>query len=266
MKNELRSISFEDYCRIDAVHKSALTEIERSPAHYKWACENPKAPTPAMVIGSAFHTLVLEPDLFASQYYCAQETIRRGTKKWDELEAEACGRIILKPDEHEELHVMGKQIKAHPMASECLLACDERETSAFWTDTITGELCKGRLDALSQADAIIVDLKTTEDASPFGFEKSILAYKYHWQAAFYCDGMQQITGREHTFVLLAVEKSAPFGVGVYVLGKELLGLGRSQYRAALAKVAECKAKNSWPCYSEQAIELSGPEWLRKGIV
>jgi len=121
MKNELRSISFADYCAIDAVHKSTLTETEQSMAHYKWACENPKLPTPAMVIGSAFHTLVLEPALFSSQYYCAQETIRRGTKKWDELEVEACGRVILKPDEHEELHAMAAQIRAHPMAAQCLL-------------------------------------------------------------------------------------------------------------------------------------------------
>lgn len=258
----LYSQSFIDYQRIDAVHKSTLVEMERSPAHYRWAVDHPKEATESMALGKAFHTLVLEPELFKQQYYVAAEKVRRATKKWDELEVEAAGRTILKPDEFSELNAMASAIAAHPEARRCLDACKLHETSLSWTDLSTGEKCKMRADALSLPDNVVIDLKTTVDASPLGFERAIIAYKYHWQAAMYCDGLEAYAKKPFTFVFIAVESEAPWGVGVYILGAEMLENGRRGYKAALQKVAECKAKNSWPCYSDICLELSGPEWMK----
>lgn len=253
---------FRDYQLHEREHKSTLVEMERSPAHYRWAVDNPKEGTEALVLGKAFHTLVLEPQFFNEEFFCAKEKIRRGTKAWDALEAEAKGRIILKPDDVAELNAMAKSIDAHPEARRCLDACQQHEVSVFWTDIATGEPCKMRADALSIDDSVIIDLKTTVDASPMGFERAIISYKYHWQAAMYCDGLQAVCGKPFTFVFIAVESAPPWGVGVYILGEEMLENGRRGYKAALQKVAECNAKKHWPCYSEICLELSGPEWMK----
>lgn len=58
----------EEYHALDAISKSDLDKINRSPAHYKYAKENPTPPTPAMERGTAVHMAVLEPELFARSY------------------------------------------------------------------------------------------------------------------------------------------------------------------------------------------------------
>ena len=63
-------MSNEAYHAYDGISKSGLDLIARSPAHY--AYRTASEPTRAMVIGSATHAAILEPEVFASSIcYCA---------------------------------------------------------------------------------------------------------------------------------------------------------------------------------------------------
>ena len=121
-------------------------------------------------------------------------------------------------------------------------------------------MCKIRPDKLP-GNGICVDIKTTDDASPEGFSKSCANYGYHIQAAFYLEGLTRITGEQHdTFVFIAVEKTPPYGIGVYYASHDFIAKGRELMGKALDIYSECLKTNLWPCYSAEAKELNLPRW------
>lgn len=143
---------------------------------------------------------------------------------------------------------------------------------------------------------IIGDLKTTEDASPEGFAKSIANWRYDVQHAYYIDGTRlaleqgkcnppqegkaelsvywtdPVTGvlcrcrpdfwrgyPKH-FAFIAVEKKPPYAVGVYVLDSEGVEIGRAQYQHDLRVYAECVRTGVWPGYGDKIQTISLPGW------
>lgn len=253
---------FQDYAQVEACNKSSLAEILRSPWHYKYALENERVAKPSQVKGRLAHTLILEPELFSALYYVSpDQKIRRNSNLWSAVEEQAGPRDILKPDELALGQAIRDAVYAHGKARECLQACEHREASLFWDDPETGIKCKARPDALSVVNRVIVDLKTTQDASVGAFSKDVITYKYHWQAAMYTDAAKAEFSDDFLFVFIAVENKAPFGVAVYLLSSEFIEVGRKAYKSALAKVLECRKSGVWPCYSESALELPAPQWL-----
>ena len=102
-----------------------------------------------------------------------------------------------------------------------------------------------------------MDLKTTRDASPDGFGKSIANYRYHVQSAHYRDGFQ--AGR---FVWVAVEIDPPYAVAVYIDGDEIHARGDGERLSDLRLYAECKASDKWPGYPDEVQNISLPRWYR----
>ena len=91
-----KQMSAEDYRNDEAFSRSQLFKLSKSPAHFKYALENPEVETPALAFGTAFHAYVLEKDKFDSEYIVAPKLDRR-TKEGKALAAqiEASGKIPL---------------------------------------------------------------------------------------------------------------------------------------------------------------------------
>lgn len=188
-------------------------------------------------------------------------------------------RTVLSQDQWDQLHQMRDAVMAHPAASALLTgAPGVAERSVYWRDPVTGLLCRCRPDHW-RADGIIVDVKTTEDASPEAFARSIANWRYHVQHAYYLDGINTMRSQykpagldlpmpaeARAFVFLAVEKSArvvngvALGVAVYVLDNESVQLGRLEYQQDLARIAECTRSGVWPGYGDKIMSLSLPQW------
>ena len=170
-------------------------------------------------------------------------------------------RTILNPDQWQTIHAMRNALMAHPAANALLTNIPgEAEKSVYWLDALTGVLCRCRPDWWRD-DNVIVDLKTTEDASQEGFARSMAKFRYDVQAAYYLDGVQAATRkRPKAFVFIAVEKKPPYGVGVYVLDAESLELGRAQYQHDLRIYAECVRTGEWPGYGDKIQTISLPGW------
>jgi exodeoxyribonuclease VIII len=116
---------------------------------------------------------------------------------------------------------------------------------------------------LTDDGRLLVDLKTTEDASPRGFAKSIAQWRYQVQAAWYMDGVEQATGtRPEQFLFVCVEKKAPYAVAVYAADAEMIAAGAQTAARDLDVLATCKAANAWPGYSDQIEPISLPPWMR----
>lgn len=189
---------------------------------------------------------------------------------------------VLTPEQWDQLHKMRDAVMAHPAARALLTAVPGvAERSVYWRDPITGLLCRCRPD-FWRNDGIVVDVKTTEDASAEGFARSISNYRYHVQHPFYLDGIAAMQSQvkdpaqrafapaafvpPKAFVFLAVEKSArvvdgvAMGVGVYVLDSESVELGRIEGRQDLERIAECTRTGKWPGYGDTIQPIELPKW------
>jgi hypothetical protein len=259
-----------DYHAHPAVSKSGLDLIARSPLHYWARYLDPNRvltePTAAMRLGTAVHTLTLEADQFENRYVTAPSVDRRtkeGKARWLEFEAEAGGRELISADDRATISRMAEAVWRHPAAAMLLHWQGKAETTHMWTDATTGVECKCRPDWLTNDGNLIVDLKTTEDASLRGFQRSVATYRYHCQASWYLDGVQASTGhRPNQFIFVCVEKKPPYAVGVYASDAEMIQIGAETAARDLEVYATCKAADVWPSYSDQIEPLSLPPWMR----
>ena len=261
-----------DYHAHAAVSKSHLDQVARSPLHYWARYLDPNRivpePTPAMAIGSAVHTHVLELDQWDARYVSAPDGIDRRTKagkaEWEAFTTAATGRTVLPKADADLVMRMAHSVFTHPAAAMLLALPGKAETTHMWTDAATGLQCKCRPDWLTDDGRLLVDLKTTEDAGR-GFAKSIAQWRYHVQASWYLDGIEQATGtRPEQFLFACVEKKAPYAVAVYAADAEMIAAGAQTAARDLDVLATCKAANAWPGYSDQIEPISLPPWMRPG--
>jgi exodeoxyribonuclease VIII len=264
----------EEYHSNEAISKTGLDLIRRSPAHYKAAREH-RVETKAMADGTAVHCAVLEPDEYPKRYAVAPAGIDRRTKvgkeAWAAFQAETEGKIILSADDDALFAAMRDSVYAHPAARRLLESKDRLfEHTIIARDPEHGVLSQCRPDLWLRETAVMVDLKTTLDASPAGFAKSTAQYRYHVGAAFYPDVLSWATGEAiRTFVFIAVEKTPPHAVGVYhvtpseIDTHEVLIQGWHEYREDLGIYADCLQHDLWPAYSNRIEPLQLPHWAKR---
>lgn len=242
-----------------SVSNSGLKLISRSPAHFKYAPK--RESTRSMVIGSALHMAVLEPELFLDTYVMLHDADDRRCKDYKDAKEEFGEEFVLVSSECEKIEGIMGRIQSNEVVQELLSLPGHNELSGFSTDPDTGVMCRHRFDKLTNS-GIGIDLKTTIDARSDAFSRSIYTYGYHVQAAFYADQYEWVTGKDlEDFVFIVVESESPFAVKMYRLGQESIDIGREQYRRALDEYARCKNTGIWPAYESQEIEeISIPTW------
>lgn len=260
---EKHNLSFADYQALEAVNWSNLKEISHSPAHYQTHLLEPRKQTEEMLTGSALHCLVLEGEAsYLARYAAAPKCDRRkkeGRAVYDAFIEANPDKEILTPEQDALARDMAASILSHPTAARLLALCPEREATLQWEDPATGVPCKGRPDALSAAQGLVLDLKTAKDAGPRGFARAAADLQYHGQAAFYLTGLAA-GGIEADFVFLAVEKAPPFAVGIYHIGGEELAAGRQLVARYLDLYARCADAGEWPGYFADVQPLALPRW------
>ena len=209
--------------------------------------------------GRAVHLLALEPDKFDSTFYCMEQHVNLTTKVGKELyaqaQAEANGRDILRVDEWTDIKQIAEAVHTNPLWNK--LKNRLVEHSIFWRAGIYDTNLKARPDIFTVD--LVVDLKTTDNINTF--EGSIAKYGYYRQAAMQLDALQQIDGKERQFVLLVVEKKAPYLTACFVLDDEALSQGRKDYLRGAEIYAECMCSNEWPSYSTEPRIFKLPKWI-----
>lgn len=274
----LKKMSNADYHSLDYVSKSHLDEVNKSPYHYWDRYINPNRvipePTKQMILGSAFHTLVLEPELFEKEYIVESANApkrptdtQRNAKKpsnqtlsaiafWDSFDDKAKGKTFVSLDDLKRLTIMKQRVLEHPAASTILNMSGVIEQSYQWKDSLTGEICKSRPDFHTDDGTLIVDLKTTSDASELGFQKSVHNFRYHVQAGFYLRSIEEA----QQFVFIAVESKPPYLVAVYNASTDMINAGNRIADKNLATLAQCRKTGKWTGYSEEIKTLDLPRF------
>lgn len=250
------------------VSNSALKEFAKTPAHLRaWAeavegdGESEKA---AFRIGRATHTSILEPDLFTKQYVAKPEfgdcrkTLNKDRR--DEWVKEHKNFEILSESEYRMIRGMRDSVRLHPLASK-LVTGGESELTGLWTDSMTGLRCKVRADHYNARRDLIVDLKTTGDASPRAFGRDVIKYFYHHAHALYRAGFAALGVPARHFIFVVVEKAPPYAVALYQLDELGIRVAHDRIRTLMCLLADCVRRNEWPSYSEKIQTLITPEWV-----
>ena len=262
--------SNDEYHSGPGISKSHLDKINgASPMHYWHHYLNPdrepEAPTPAKVLGSAIHSIILEPDLFSLEFAINPGIDRRsnaGKAEHAQFVAENAGKTIITDDQAQACYAIRDAVHRHPLANG-LLQRGKAEQSFYAIDKETGELIKCRIDYLPDSGNMIVDVKSTEDASPGAFGKSAANYRYPLQTAWYQDVLDACFGEhpEH-WVFLAFEKEPPYAIGVYFADATDVQRARIAGRRDLLRIVEHKRSGMWPDFGQEVLPLQLPTWWK----
>jgi exodeoxyribonuclease VIII len=272
----IADLSNEEYHSKESISKSGLDLIHACPALFKHRRENPTPPTPALRMGSLTHTAILEPGLMAQTMIAlpddAPRDLRqfRNAKKpseetmqaiewWDEFTIKAEGKEIITSAEEQKLRGMRDAVWGHKAAARLLNPEKVTHVEASIFAEVGGVPVRVRPDVLRN-DLIMPDLKTSRDASPSEFAKSVANYRYHVQAAFYPDVYELLTGIKTRMVFIVVETEPPYLVATYTLSEDAINQGRREYLADLATYRQCIETGTWPGYPETILPLDLPKW------
>lgn len=249
----LIDIPFEEYILIDAVNKHSLDAVRQSPRKWEWQKTHPTEPTEAMIVGSATHCLTLEPDLFPRSYIVAPKIDKRtkaGKEEWSQfLEANA-GKSVLTPEQMADIEAMAHVVRNHPVAKEYLEMDGVFEGTAITVDKSTGLKTKVRPDLyIGEPIYTAIDLKTARSVTERAIRYACLDYRYHVQAAFYMDMLNNAGVPCEDFIFIFVDKAAPNDVAVVRLDKASLALGRMEYMEDIQRLKD---------YLDGKITWNGP--------
>ena len=235
------------------------------PAKFIHERRNSTPPKRVFEFGHAAHTLVLGAgapvvEIPRGILSGRDEGIRSDEAKEWVAQAQAEGKMPLKPAKYAVVEAMAAKLREHPEAMEALTADGTRtEASAFHIDPETGMWLRGRFDAISPTG--IVDYKTIVDADPRRFgRRTAHELGYHQQAAWYLNLANKLGLTDGPFRFVLQEKKAPYLVSVVELEPVYLSIGEARNRAAIDLYARCLAADEWPGYTGVAV-VEAPMWL-----
>jgi hypothetical protein len=295
-----RGVPAAEYLNHPALSRSVVAEGARysaEHARHKWKNSEPvDASSKATELGTALHTRILEPEVFASEYDVAPEVCSSTFKSGDPCTYSAkhrvagkwyCGRHVpdgptddiytLKASDMEKIEGMESSIRSNEEGSLLLDQQDGlNELVVLWTDEVTGVRCKARLDRLvdvtttqdRRPNAALVDIKTARSAHPDDFRRSIAQYGYWAQPTFYGMGLDHCSDiNVKDFVFIVVESSPPHTVACYRLGAWTQSAARARVNELLDEIADSIESDHWRTYGEgvQPIGMKRYELERLGL-
>ena len=252
-----------EYDRIDAINTRIWSVVHaKRPFHAKWNREHDQEQTPALLEGSAFHTMVLEPDQFNDRYGVWTGGDRRtkaGKELWKTFQEETQDKDILTNAQFSQVSSMTEALKGQAFSR--FLGDGDKEVALVWDDPATGVRCKALIDC-ANPNVTLSDLKSTNDASLSGFAKSAYNFGYYQQAAFYTSGWKVLTGEDRKCVFCAVEKSAPYAAAAFYCSEDMISAGHNAFSSALDIWAKCVESDDYPSYSEKVQRIDLPAWAQ----
>ena len=110
---------------------------------------------------------------------------------------------------------------------------------------------------------LIVDIKSSADASPDAFSKSIASFGYARQAALYRDAVALENGVDCRFLFAVVCTKAPYEVACYELTDEAMRAGQQEAAALVREFKQRCDTNNWlPAWSSGIVPIGLPRWCR----
>ncbi len=263
----VHDIPNEAYHSAQGWSRSALLDLDKSPYHFYYnhiACLKERgAPTADMKIGSAVHTLLLEPEKFEDEFACAPDVNKRtkeGKQQYAEFEIAASGKIVLSKAEFQSASNLVEGIKKFNIVDD-VISDAKIEQSIFWTDKETGLQFKCRPDVWQTN--FVADVKTAKNVSHDLFARSALDSGYYVQAGMIYEALEVIEQPIEKYIFLAVEKQVPYVPKIFILDGYALDFGVEHFQLYKKKLAYHLKHDDWPGYEIENLLL--PPYARNKV-
>lgn len=236
------------YDDLPGLRWSSLKRILDSPLAYKLQRPIKSA---ALHAGTLAHMATLQPEILDTHTIVYDGRRDERTKAYQEVMAEADGRLIVRTDELDHARRMAEAVWCHPVSGPLMQQATGREVVRQWTER--GRLMKAQIDILG--GGLLLDLKTarTIEARPFG--GAAWRYGYHGQLAHYASGLDGDPARG----IIAVE-SDTYDVAVFWINPAEYYLGHDMRQRALDMLDACEASGEWPGRYTEAQMLPVPQY------
>lgn len=129
----------------------------------------------------------------------------------------------------------------------------------------TGIVVRIRPDALNRKAAMIVDLKTTQDASPRKACEAIAKFHYLLQAALYADVCEALDGVPYAFWWTFAGKTVTPRVSCIECDDAGFLAGRRLYQGALRIAASDSTTRTRKTWQDELLQYETPEWYHTMI-
>lgn len=243
------NMDFATYFELDAWGSSALRAMRQGPpARVIWQKNVPRSDTAATLLGSAVHSALLTPHLFADTYICKRERMSFATKEgkaWRDEHA----RFKILP--FEDFQTVSNIVEAIMLKANVARTLDEdaiKENTLVARCPGSGEMMKARPDWIwtDRGGGCIYDLKITRHAGTTWAAQRAYGEGWMHQLAYYrtvalLSDLDVSRGR-----LVIVEPDPPHFVWTLEVKRDALDLLELENGETLKQMRDCRAANAWP--------------------
>jgi hypothetical protein len=288
-----KDVDNDSYHAGPGVSSSILRAGTDTDAHMRAQMDQPPKITNPMELGSAIHAAILEPDVFFEKYIQLSKEnsdFRLKASKEAKDEAIKANKIPLRFDDYETVKICVDRVWASQTANK-LLSGHLKELAGYANEDIEIEieennekkteiiplLRKYKTDCYAKKIGALVDIKSCDTASYYLFRKRYEDNGNHQQAAYHVDVhndcvaklFEHMTTEEMTasefqyvdsFINIALETSAPYGVAIFGLGGDDLEIGRKEINPIKKRFAKCLKTGIWEAYPDTVQELNLSPW------
>ena len=247
--------AFAEYLKLPYASSTALQKLlTHSPKHARQSLLN--YDTEAKVLGRVVHTLVLEPYSFNLHFTEFAGERRSNAKRMEWNEILMSGKTPVRSTHLETAETKAAAVRK-AFESQLARSPQHTEVTLVWNE---GHVrCKARVDLLVIDDEpTLFDLKTTRDASRQAFERAILNYGMHIQAAWYLRGAKALGLKLNKRWRWLVIEDGSLECVEYEIDHDALEVGAEMCERALSVWSYCEEMVQWPGYAGGPIGL--PPW------
>ncbi|MBK0419990.1 PD-(D/E)XK nuclease-like domain-containing protein [Leucobacter sp. CSA1] len=236
----------------DELSSTGAKLILKSPRKFKYqVLDGHRVHRPAFDLGTVVHTKVLGAGPSFAEYpeehltATGNASTKAATVQW-ESEQRAAGNVLLTPAQAAQAADMAESVLREPESRKLFEREGNPEVSIF--HELNGVKRRGRFDYMPTEGGFVVDLKTTLDASYYGFRSSVERYGYHIQYGHYIDILERITGEKRDMIFVAVEKDPPYEVNVIRFDEteDYARIGEAEALQAVDDYRRCVETGEWP--------------------
>lgn len=217
---------------------------KKNPKYYKANKDNPQIQNKdALLIGRAVHKYILEPEDFEREFFVYPSDVRKGSAAYRKYVEDAQGKELIKESVLEDIKGMEKSLKEYYNVLDLLRKGMTEHAMFVWDEEYE---CVLRIKADSVVKDKVLDLKTTTDASPEAFAKSIANFGYDLQSWLYLRICELGGEPKRLFGFIAVEKTPPYLVNGIVINPEDVSYYSSKIaNRVLEQYSYCLKTGNW---------------------
>jgi hypothetical protein len=167
------------------------------------------------------------------------------------------GKTVLDEQGHADAMACVQALNNHPEFA--AIMAQPRRVEVPFEFELFGHKFKAKPDAIIDSMRLILDIKTTDDASPHRWQWSAVDYGYHRQAFIYQVALDKAKGERYRFIFAVVEKPKPSTRGIpptvalYELDDATIEMGCDDTQRLVRDYEDRTANGWWQQYYSNGI-------------